>query len=53
MRISKYILTPQEKYFVSYTGHPESVLSPALKCSARDGKRVASMPHASLAKIYF
>jgi hypothetical protein len=39
MRISKYILSPQEKPFVSHTRHPEPVLSTALKCSARDEKR--------------
>ena len=37
MRISKYILSPQEKPFVSHTRHPEPVLSTALKCSARMG----------------
>ena len=35
MRISKYILSPQEKPFVSHTRHPEPVLSTALKRSAR------------------
>ena len=37
MCISKYILSPQEKPFVSHTRHPEPVLSTALKCSARMG----------------
>jgi len=34
------------------TRRPEPVLSTALKCSARDGQRAASMPHSRI-KNYF
>ena len=45
IRISKYILSPQEKPFVFHTRPPEPVLRHCFKMQHKDGKRVASMPH--------
>ena len=42
----------RQKSFVAHTRRPEPVLSTALKCSARDGQRAASMPHSRI-KNYF
>ncbi|WP_374570727.1 hypothetical protein, partial [Acinetobacter sp.] len=36
-----------------HTPHPEPVLSIALKCSARDGQRAASMPHSRIRSLFY
>ena len=43
----------RQKSFVAHTRHPEPVLSTALKCSARDGQRAASMPHSRIQSLFY